>query len=55
MVLCVALVLRALPFLFQLRPKFVPIPDQLLFYRVCLAPVALPFSCRGGGLAERGK
>mgnify|MGYP003328438018 CR=1 FL=1 len=55
MVLCVALVLRALPFLFQLRPKFVPIPDQLLFYRLCLAPVALPFSCRGGGRAERVK
>ena len=55
MLLCVALVLRALPFLFQLRPKFVPIPDQLLFYRLCLASVALPFSCRGGGLAERGK
>ena len=55
MVLCVALVVRGLPFLFQLRPKFGPIPDQLLFYRLCLAPVALPFSCRGGGLAERGK
>ena len=55
MLLCVALLVRALPFLFQLRPKFVPIPDQLLFYRLCLAPVALPFSCRGGGLAERGK
>ena len=55
MVLCVALVVRALLFLFQFRPKFGPIPDQLLFYRLCLAPVALPFSCRGGGLAERGK
>ena len=55
MLLCVALLVCALPFLFQLRPKFVPIPDQLLFYRLCLAPVALPFSCRGGGLAERGK
>ena len=55
MVLCPALVVRALPFLFQLRPKFVPIPDQLLFYRLCLAPVALPFSCRGGGLAQRVK
>ena len=55
MVLCVALVVRGLLFLFQFRPKFGPIPDQLLFYRLCLAPVALPFSCRGGGLAERGK
>ena len=55
MVLCVALVVRGLLFLFQFRPKFVPIPDQLLFYRLCLAPVALPFSCRGGGLAERVK
>ena len=55
MVPCVALVVRGLLFLFQFRPKFGPIPDQLLFYRLCLAPVALPFSCRGGGLAERGK
>ena len=55
MVLCVALVVRGLQFLFQFRPKFGPIPDQLLFYRLCLTPVALPFSCRGGGLAERGK
>ena len=55
MVLCVALVVRGLLFLFQFRPKFGPIPDQLLFYRLCLAPVALPLSCRGGGLAERGK
>ena len=55
MVLCVALVVRGLPFLFQFRPKFGPIPDRLLFDRLCLAPVALPFSCRGGGLAERGK
>ena len=55
MVLCVALVVRGLLFLFQFRPKFGPIPDQLLFYRLCLTPVALPFSCRGGGLAERGK
>ena len=30
-------------------PKFGPIPDQLLFYRLCLTPVALPSSCRGGG------
>ena len=55
MVRCVALVVRGLLFLIQFRPKFGPIPDQLLFYRLCLAPVALPFSCRGGGLAERGK
>ena len=45
MVLCVALVVRGLLFLFQFRPKFGPIPDQLLFYRLCLSPVALPFSC----------
>ena len=42
-------------FLFQFRPKFGPIPDQLLFYRLCLTPVALPSSCRGGGLAQRVK
>ena len=55
MVLCVALVVRGLLFLFQFRPKFGPIPDQLLFYRLCLTPVALPFSCRGDGRAERVK
>ena len=42
MVLCVTLVVRGLLFLFQFRPKFGPIPDQLLFYRLCLTPVALP-------------
>ena len=55
MVLCVTLVVRGLLFLFQFRPKFGPIPDQLLFYRLCLTAVALPSSCRGGGLAERVK
>ena len=49
------MVVRGLLFLFQFCAKFVQIPDQLLFYRLCLATVALPFSCRGGGLAERGK
>ena len=39
----------------QFCPKCDPIPDQLLFYRLCLTPVALPFSCRGGGRAERVK
>ena len=28
--------------LFQFCAKFVQIPDQLLFYRLCLTPVALP-------------
>ena len=42
MVLCVTLVVRGLLFLFQFCPKFGPIPDQLLFYRLCLTPVALP-------------
>ena len=46
MVLCVALVVRGLLFLFQFRPKFGPIPDQLLFYRLCLTPVALPLVAR---------
>ena len=55
MVLCVTLVVCGLLFLFQFRPKFGPIPDQLLFYRLCLTPVALPFSCRGGDRAERVK
>ena len=55
MVLCVTLVVCGLLFLFQFRPKFGPIPDQLLFYRLCLTPVALPFSCRGGGRAQRVK
>ena len=55
MILCIALVVCGLLFLFQFRPKFGPIPDQLLFYRLCLTPVALPSSCRGGGLAERFK
>ena len=55
MVLCVTLVVCGLLFLFQFRPKFGPIPDQLLFYRLCLTPVALPSSCRGGGLAQRVK
>ena len=55
MALCVNLVFCGLLFLFQFRPKFGPIPDQLLFYRLCLTPVALPSSCRGGGLAERVK
>ena len=55
MVLCVTLVVRGLLFLFQFRPKFGPITDQLLFYRLCLTPVALPSSCRGGGLAQRVK
>ena len=55
MILCIALVVCGLLFLFQFRPKFGPIPDQLLFYRLCLTPVALPSSCRGGGLAERVK
>ena len=55
MILCIALVVCGLLFLFQFRPKFGPIPDQLLFYRLCLTPVALPFSCRGGGRAERVK
>ena len=41
-ILCVASVIRCIPVLFQLRPKFGPIPDQLLFYRLCLTPVALP-------------
>ena len=55
MVLCVTLVVCGLLFLFQFHPKFGQIPDQLLLNRLCLTPVALPFSCRGGGLAERGK
>ena len=55
MVLCVTLVVCGRLFLFQFRPKFGPIPDQLLFYRLCLTLVALPFSCRGGGRAERVK
>ena len=42
MILCIALVVCGLLFLFQFRPKFGPIPDQLLFYRLCLTPVALP-------------
>ena len=42
MVLCVTLVVRGLLFLFQFCAKFVQIPDQLLFYRLCLTPVALP-------------
>ena len=29
-------------FLFQFCAKFDQIPDQLLFYRLCLTPVALP-------------
>ena len=40
--LCVTLVVRGLLFLFQVCAKFVQIPDQLLFYRLCLTPVALP-------------
>ena len=55
MILCIALVVCGLLFLFQFRPKFGPITDQLLFYRLCLTPVALPSSCRGGGLAQRVK
>ena len=55
MVLCVTLVVCDLLFLFQFRPKFGPIPDQLLCYRLRLTPVALPSSCRGGGLAQRVK
>ena len=54
-ILCVASVVRCILVLFQLRPKFVQIPDQSLFCRLCLTLVALPFSCRGGGLAERVK
>ena len=42
MLLCVTWVVRGLLFLIQFRPKFDPIPDQLLFYRLCLTPVALP-------------
>ena len=49
------MVVCGLLFLIQFRPKFGPIPDQLLFYRLCLTLVALPFSCRGGGRAERVK
>ena len=55
MVLCVTLVVPGLVFLFQFRPKFGPIPDRLLFYRLCPTPVALLSSGRGGGLAERVK
>ena len=54
-VLCVTLVVRGFLFLFQFRAKFVQIPEQLLFYRLCLTLVALPSSCRGGGLAQRVK
>ena len=53
MILCIALVVCGLLFLFQFRPKFGQIPDQLLLYRLCLTDVALPFSCWGGGLAQR--
>ena len=41
-ILCVTLVVRGLLFLFQVCAKFVQIPDQLLFHRLCLTPVALP-------------
>ena len=54
-VLGVASVIRCIQVLFQLRPKFVQIPDQSLFCRRGLALVGLPFSCRGGGRAERVK
>ena len=53
--LCIASVIRCIRVLFQVRPKFVQIPNQSLFCRWCLAMVALPFSCRGGGRAERVK
>ena len=53
--LCVATVVRCIPVLFQVRPKFIQIPDQPLFCPWGLALVALPFSCRGGGRAERVK
>ena len=55
MVLGVALVVRGLLFLFQFCAKFVQIPDQLLFYRLCLTPCCPAFSCRGGCLAQRVK
>ena len=54
-ILCVASVIRFFLVFFQRRPKFAQIPDQSLFCHLCLTVVALPFSCRGGGRAERVK
>ena len=51
--LCVASVIHCMSVLFQVRTKFVQILNRSLFCRWCLALVALPFSCRGGGRAER--
>ena len=50
---CVASVVRCIPVLFQVRTKFVQIPDQPLLCPWGLALVALPFDCRGDGRAER--